>query len=70
MPVKYGGRLGAILEKYPKTTCPKCHSPQVQIVNHLVGDSGWRCRKCRHEFELEFNDHKEFVKNSIGNQLL
>lgn len=70
MPVNYGGRLGVILKKYPKVTCPECKSPQVQIVNYLVGDSGWRCRKCKYKFELEFSNHEELIYGCVGKELL
>lgn len=57
MSVKYGGRLGAILEKYPRVHCPICATPQVQIINYNKGDPKWKCRKCKQQFTMPFNDH-------------
>lgn len=70
MPANFGGRLGAILKKYPKVTCPECQSPQVQIVDYLVGDSGWECRKCKYMFGLEFSDHEEIIRSCVGKELV
>lgn len=50
----YGGRLGEILKKYPKVYCPVCLTSQVQIVNYLSGDAGYKCRHCRQNFTLPF----------------
>ena len=60
----YGGRLGRILEVYPRVSCPVCQSPQVQIVSYLSGDPSWKCRKggCRQTFSMPF---KEEVKDGL-----
>lgn len=52
----YAGRLGRILKKYPQTNCEKCGTSQVQIINYLVGDPEYKCRKCKHKFTLPFSD--------------
>ena len=59
MGCNYAGRLGRIIEKYPKVQCEKCGTFQVQIINYLDGDAGYKCRHCKHEFTLPFKDCDE-----------
>ncbi len=54
MTSRYGGRLGQIIDRYPRVFCPICQTPQVQIVHHLHGDAGYKCRHCKQEFSLPF----------------
>lgn len=53
----YGGRLGRVIAAFPKQECPKCYSPQVQIISYLSGDPEWKCRKCKHIFTRVFEDN-------------
>ena len=67
----YGGRLGRIIKKYPKVPCKDCGNYQVQITNYLEGDPQYRCRKCKHNFSLPFDDLpvEDFVMKSIEERL-
>ncbi len=62
----YGGRLGKIIDKYPKVQCPICMTPQVQIINHLRGDVEWKCRHCKQRFTMPFNEDEDIVENKNG----
>lgn len=54
----YGGRLGRIIEKYPKVQCKECGTFQVQITSYLSGNPEYRCRCCKHKFTLPFTDDR------------
>jgi len=58
----YGGRLGRIIDKYPKLKCHTCNSNQIQIVRYLSGDPEYKCRKCNHSFTLPFTDKDEDIE--------
>ena len=66
MSVGYGGRLGAILDKYPEHSCEVCESKQIQIVCYLEGEPEYKCRKCNHRFTLSFNDEGVVYDNTWG----
>ncbi len=56
MRVMYGGRLGRILAVYSNVHCPRCLTPQVQIISYLKGDPTWKCRHCKQVFSMPFKD--------------
>jgi len=58
----YGGRLGAILDKYNNLECPECSTKQVQIISYLSGDPEWKCRHCKHKWSLPFEGSDETDK--------
>ena len=34
------------------TPCPKCGDEQVQLVDWSTSPSQWKCRVCKHKFEI------------------
>ncbi|KMV28824.1 hypothetical protein AB733_21585 [Photobacterium swingsii] len=52
----YGGRLGRIINTFPRVSCPLCGTRQVQIINYTSGDPKYRCRHCKQIFTLQYKD--------------
>ena len=38
------------------TPCPKCGDVQVQLVDWSTTPTKWKCRVCKHKFEIEVGE--------------